>query len=227
VDTPRPGALDHRRGHSIDRVRNNPHHAVTDPAVVRRLIDENPWATLVSRHDDELVASHYPVLLEERDDGALSVVSHVGRPDETLHGLGSAEVLLIVAGPNGYVSPSWYGDAALRISTWNFSVAHCYGTPEILTDEENLAVLTRLVDRFESRVEKPEPLDPELGAEYAPGTVGFRLVITRFTCKVKMSADEDPQTQRQVLAELRSPGPYFNPRLADDMERALREAHRR
>lgn len=208
-------------------MRHNANHAVTDPFVVRRMIDENPWATLVSGRDGELVASHYPVLLEDRADGALSVVSHVGRPDDDVHRLGASEVLLIVSGPNGYISPSWYSDAALRISTWNFSVAHCYGTPEILSPEENLDVLTRLVDRFESRVDVPEPLDPVLAARYAPETVGFRLVITRFVCKVKMSGSEDERTQRQVLAALRRPGPFENLPLADEMERALTEAEPR
>ncbi len=46
-------------------VRPNPHHAAEDPAVVRRLISENPWGTLVSANNGELVASHYPVLLDE------------------------------------------------------------------------------------------------------------------------------------------------------------------
>jgi transcriptional regulator len=39
-------------------VRHNRFHAETDPAVVRRLIAENPWSTLVSHADGELVASH-------------------------------------------------------------------------------------------------------------------------------------------------------------------------
>ena len=38
-------------------MRHNPKHAVTDEAVVRRLIAENPWATIVSEHAGELVAS--------------------------------------------------------------------------------------------------------------------------------------------------------------------------
>ena len=88
-------------------MRHNPKHAVDDERVVRRLIAENPWATIVSQNRGELVASHYPVLLDEEADG-LAVVTHVGRPDEQVHGLGSGEVLLIVAGPHGYVSPSWY-----------------------------------------------------------------------------------------------------------------------
>lgn len=208
-------------------MRHSPHHAVTDPAVVRRLIAENPWATLVSDNDGELVASHYPVLLDERDDDRLAIVTHVGRPDDQVHGFGSGnEMLLIVAGPHGYVSPSWYGPEGVRAPTWNFSVAQCHGVPEILSPEENLAVLTRLVERFERHVEDPVYLDQELGARLATGTVGIRLEITRFTCKVKMSQDKDPQSQRQVLEALRRPGPYQHPALAEDMERALRPSRK-
>jgi transcriptional regulator len=203
-------------------MRHSPHHAVADPEVVRRLIAENPWATLVSANDGELVASHYPVLLDDRDDGRLAVVTHVGRPDDQVHGFGPEEMLLIVAGPQGYISPSWYSELGVRAPTWNFSVAHCYGVPEILEPDENLQVLTRLVERFEQRVDAPVYLDPQVGARLAPGTVGIRLPISRFVCKVKMSQDKDPQSQQQVLDALRRPGPYQHPALADDMERALR-----
>jgi transcriptional regulator len=201
-------------------MRHSPDHAVTDEQVVRRLIAENPWATLVSNPEGELVASHYPVLLDERD-GQLAVVTHVGRPDEELHRFGTGELLLIVAGPHGYISPSWYSELGTPVPTWNFSVAHCYGVPEVLAADENLRVLTRLVEHFEQHVEAPLRLDQEFGARLAGGTVGVRLPISRFVCKVKMSQDKDPRSQRQVLAALRRRGPYFNPALADELERAL------
>ncbi|HWK30188.1 MAG TPA: FMN-binding negative transcriptional regulator [Solirubrobacter sp.] len=201
-------------------MRHNPHHAVTDPAVVRRMIEENPWATIVSANDG-IVASHYPILIDE-ESGDLAIYTHVGRPDEDIHGFGSgAEVLLIVAGPHGYVSPSWYAPGSTRAPTWNFSVAHCYGVPEILSAERNLAVLTRLVAHFERHVEEPLYLEPEYGARLARGTVGIRLPITRFVCKVKMSEDKDPVTRRQVLEHLRGDGPYASPVLAAEMARAL------
>ncbi|HYI37384.1 MAG TPA: FMN-binding negative transcriptional regulator [Thermoleophilaceae bacterium] len=203
-------------------MRHNPKHAVEDEQVVRRLIAENPWATIVSQNNGDLVASHYPVLLDEEADG-LAVVTHVGRPDEKVHGLGSTEVLLIVAGSHGYVSPSWYTEHDTPAPTWNFSVAHCYGTPQILEAGENLRVLTRLVDHFERHVDSPVPLDPEVGARLARGTVGLRLPIDRFVCKVKMSQDKEEQSRRRVLEELRGSGPYAHPALAADMERALGE----
>jgi predicted FMN-binding regulatory protein PaiB len=48
-------------------------------------------------------------------------------------------------------SPSWYAPGATRAPTWNFSVAHCYGVPEILSPEENLRVLAAL------RADGPHP----------------------------------------------------------------------
>jgi transcriptional regulator len=70
-------------------------------------------------------------------------------------------------------------------------------------------------------VEKPAYLDPEVGAQLAPGTVGLRIPITRFVCKVKMSQDKDEASQQQVLDALRGTGPYSHQRLADEMQRAL------
>jgi transcriptional regulator len=201
-------------------VRHNPHHVVDDPEVVRGLIRENPWGILVSCRSDQLVASHYPLLLDEDDDG-LAVFTHVGRPDEQLHGFGDREVMLIVQGVHGYVSPSWYAPGATRAPTWNFAAAHCYGFPEILDEETNLCTLERLVAHFERRVENPMLLDLEWGAGLAKGTVGIRVAITRFQCKLKMSQDKDPDTQRRVVQALRAPGAYCNPRLADEMQRAL------
>ena len=125
-------------------MRHNPKHAETDPEVVRALIAAHPWGTIVSQTGGELVASHYPILLDDEADD-LTVLTHVGRPDEEQHGFGDAEMLLIVAGPHGYISPSWYSEEATPAPTWNFSVAHCYGVPQVLEAEENLRVLTRLV----------------------------------------------------------------------------------
>jgi transcriptional regulator len=200
-------------------MRHNPSHDVTDPQVVRDLIAEHPWATLVSSAEQGIVASHYPVLL---DDGPeLAVLTHVGRPDEEIHGFGSGEVLLIVAGTHGYISPSWYSQEVTRVPTWNFSVAHCYGIPEMLDEQQNLRVLTRLVEHFERHVQQPALLDQEIGARIARGTIGLRLPISRFTCKVRMSREKDADTQRGVIRALRSPGPYSNPALAEEMSRVL------
>jgi transcriptional regulator len=205
-------------------MRHNPAHAIEDPEtrddLARDLIRANPWATLVSSGADGLVASHYPVLVDEGAEG-LAIVTHLGRPDEEIHGLGESEILVIVQGTHGYVSPSWYAPGATRAPTWNFTVAHLYGTPRILDEDENLAVLTRLVETFERRVEEPMLLDQEWGAQIARGTVGVRVPIDRVVAKRKLSQDKDETSRRRAIAHLREPGPYHHPQLADEMEREL------
>lgn len=201
-------------------MRHNPHHFVGDPNLVRRLIRENPWGILVSCHDGRLVASHYPVLLDEDADD-LAVLTHVGRPDETVHDFGEREIMLVVQGVHGYISPSWYASGGTRAPTWNFAVAHCYAIPQSLDEDTNLRTLARLVEHFERHVEDPMLLDLGWGAPVAKGTVGIRLPIHRFQCKIKMSQDKDPETRRRVIEALRAPGAYQNPRLANEMQHTL------
>ena len=160
------------------------------------------------------------MLLDENSD-ELAVFTHVGRPDEKVHGFRQREIMLIVQGVHGYISPSWYAPGATRAPTWNFEVAHCYGTPQILDEDTNLLTLARLVEHFDRQVEEPMMLDHEWAVPVARGTVGIRLPISRFVCKVKMSQDKDPETQRRVIDALRAPGSYHNPRLAEEMARAL------
>lgn len=141
-------------------MRHNPAYSVDDPDLVRELVRANPWATLVSDAEEGIVASHYPVLLDEEAEG-LTLLTHLGRPDEVVHELGRGEMLVIVQGRHGYISPSWYAPGATRAPTWNFTVAHCYGVPQVLSEEENVDVLSRLVARFEREVEEPLYLDRE------------------------------------------------------------------
>ncbi|WBU39030.1 FMN-binding negative transcriptional regulator [Homoserinibacter sp. YIM 151385] len=201
-------------------MRQTPHYLLEDPEEVKRLIRENPWATIVSHTSTGLVASHYPVVLEE-DETGISIVSHVGRPDEQLHELGRHEILVVIQGPHGYISPNWYTEPNDFIPTWNHVTAHLYGTPEILSAEENLRVLGELVDHFESRMPEPVSLeiDPVYSARIAKGTVGLRLRVTRFDARLKLSQNKTAEVRERIMAELRGEGPYAQPGLAEEMTR--------
>lgn len=200
-------------------MRHTPGYIVTDPEEIKRLIRENPWATIVSHTAKGLVASHYPVILEENAEG-ISIVSHVGRPDEQLHELGQHEVLVIIQGPHGYISPGWY-DSGDFVPTWNHVTAHLYGTPELLSDAENFRVLGELVDHFEDRMPHPVHLDVDETAarQIAKGTVGLRLVVTRFDARLKLSQNKSPEVIDRVIDELQAGENYSNPELAREMRR--------
>lgn len=204
-------------------MRQNPSFTLADVAEIRRVVEGNPWATIVSDGDEGMVASHYAVLLdEERDD--LTIVGHVGRPDDLIHGLGQRELLVVLQGPHGYISPGWYGDVP-AVPTWNYTAVHLAGVPEILTAEENLRVLDRLVDRFEQEMPAPRgmwmrPNDESFVTRLSAGTVGFRLTPTRVVAKRKLSQNKPAETIETVISALDGDGPYANPALASEMRRA-------
>jgi transcriptional regulator len=203
-------------------MRHTPTFVLSDVDEVKRLVRENPWATIVSHTAAGLVASHYPVVLEQddADPDAIVIVSHVGRPDERSHELGEHEVMVIVQGPHGYVSPGWY-PAEQIIPTWNHVTAHLWGTPEILTDDENFRVLGELVDHFERVMPEPSTLtlDDAGSRRVAKGTVGIRLRVTRFDARAKLSQNKAPEVVDRIVDELEHGEHYAQPALAAEMRR--------
>lgn len=203
-------------------MRQNPSFAMTDVAELRRVIALNPWAMLVGADADGMTASHYAILLDPtRDD--LTVVGHVGRPDDLVLGLGERELLIAFQGPHGYISPNWYGDVA-AVPTWNYVSVHLSGVPEILDTEENLRVLDHLVDHFESAFPSPRgmwapPNDEAFVRRLEAGTIGFRLTPTRVVAKRKLSQNKPDDVIENVILEL-SGGAHANPALAAEMQRA-------
>jgi len=196
-------------------MRHTPTYLMTDVDEVKRLIRNHPWATFVSPASTGLVASHYPAILEE-DRDELSIVSHFGRPDERSHELGEHEILVIIQGPHDYVSPSWYPEGQL-IPTWNHVTAHLYGTPEVLSEDENYEMLSRLTDHFEDhRPDGRHLSQDEAGTRRAAkGTVGLRMRVTRFDARAKLSQNKAPEVVDDITAHLAE----RNPALAEEMRR--------
>jgi transcriptional regulator len=193
---------------------------MTDPDEVRRLVRNHPWATIVSPSSTGLVASHYPVILDEAADGPdITILSHVGRPDDRLHELGRHEILIIVQGPRDYISPSWYAPGDL-VPTWNHVTARLYGTPEIL-DEENYAALSLLTDHFERDRPGGRSLAEDEAAtrREARGAVSFRLRVDRFDARAKLSQNKAPEVVDNVIDHVAE----HNAGLAEEMKRVREE----
>ncbi len=187
-------------------MRRTPAYIVDDPEWVKQLIRAHPWATIVSDTANGLVASHYPVILESDDD--IVIVSHVGRPDDELLELGRHEVIVIVQGPHDYISPSVYENGQ-NAPTWDHLTAHLYGVPELLSEEENYTVLAKLVDHFEDHIPGGRHLayDEEGARRQARGARGFRLRVTRFEARAKLSQNKTPEVIARVEADLAGRNP--------------------
>lgn len=197
----------------------NPYFASSDVAALRALVDANPWATLVTDTAEGLRASHYPVLLE--GDEGVALVTHVGKQDRRTLELGRHRMLVVIQGPHGYISSDWSPEGEF-VPTWNHTTAHLTCTVELLSAEENFAVLEQLVRKFEGRRAEPRLLEHygEAAHRAARGTLGLRLRMESFQMLRKLSQNKPPEVVRRLVDELRRHPRDYNAMLADDMERA-------
>ena len=106
------------------------------------------FGTLTVCGPDVPLLAHVPFC--EVADGVLEC--HLMRSNPVLRVL-PARALLAVTGPDGYVSPDWYGMAD-QVPTWNYVVVHLEGCAEALPAEKMPAHLDRLSAAFESRLDK-------------------------------------------------------------------------
>lgn len=200
-------------------MRHTPHYLMTDPNEVKRLIRDNPWATFVSATSRGLVASHYPVILDEAasEGDGIVILSHFGRPDDELHELGQHQALVIIQGPHDYISPSWYAPGDL-VPTWNHVTAHLYGTPDILNEEDNYQALSRLTDHFEANMPHGRSLseDEPRTRRAAQGATSFRMRVDRFDARAKLSQNKTPEVRSNIADRLTE----HNRSLAEEMRRS-------
>lgn len=177
--------------------------ASSDLAQLDALVAQAPFVTLVTTDADGApFASHLPVLYR-RDGERILVEGHWARPNPQARHASSA--LVIVHGPQAYVSASWYPDKepAARVPTWNYAVAHLSGRLETYEDEAGLAdLVSRLSARFEASVAESWAFEPERQDHRAQlrGIVGFRLVPDRIALKFKLSQNH-PLANREAVAK--------------------------
>jgi transcriptional regulator len=177
----------------------------TDLAQLDRLLQADPFITLVSTDADGApVASQLPVLYR-RDGGDILVEGHWARANPQSRHQG--EVLLLVRGPHAYVSPAWYPDkeAEARVPTWNYASAQLRGSLERFEDEASLAdLVSRLSDRFEAQVGSDWRFEPrrEDHRVQLRGIVGFRFVPRQVDLKFKLSQNHPAANRESVAAQL-------------------------
>jgi len=171
-------------------VYQRPAFTETDLAQLDALVARDAFVTLVTTGTDGLpFASHLPVLYA-RDGDRVLIEGHWARPNPQARHAGPA--LAIVHGPHAYISPGWYPDkeAAARVPTWNYVVAHLYGR---LAPTEDGGALASIVDRL-SRVNEARvgndwrfEHDRDDHVRQLRGIIGFRFEVERVEMTFKLN----------------------------------------
>lgn len=179
----------------------------TDLIELDRLVEWNAFASLITMIDGQPCVSHIPVVYERNEDQVV-FRGHWAKPNPQWKG--DLNALLVIHGPNAYVSPGWYPDKEekARVPTWNYAIAHIQGPLEITHEESELAaIVSELTETNETNVGSDWEFEPETREDHRrqlAGIVGFRLVAKQISMKFKLSQNHPETNIESVIEQLPS-----------------------
>jgi len=178
--------------------------AVKDLPVLQDFMEQYSFGTLVTRHADELIASHLPFVLD-RDAGPNGTLrGHLAvRNPQLAHLASGAEALVMFQGPHLYISPSWYATPH-NVPTWNYTAVHAYGLPKIVDRDALVELLKDLVQENEKSFEQPWDFDSEASWMQAllPQIAAFEIPIEKLQGKFKLNQNRVAADRARVIEVL-------------------------
>ncbi|WP_447760126.1 FMN-binding negative transcriptional regulator [Sphingopyxis panaciterrae] len=165
------------------------------------LVREIGFAAIFASTPDGPRVAHAPVLLAA-DRATLQF--HLARGNALTRHLDGASALVVVQGPDAYVSASWYADAD-QVPTWNYVAIEMEGIARKLDDAALVAQLDTLSARHEARVDAHPPwtrdkMNPALSSKMIGAIMGFEVRITAWRPTIKLSQNK-PADERERVAK--------------------------
>lgn len=177
------------------------------PADAIQIVEENPWALLLSNGEEFPFATNLPLLIERSGSNERMVLTgHIARGNEHERALAkpNAKVVAIFEGPWSYVTASWYPQRQMP-STYYYTAVHCFGTIEMQDEAALDAHLEDLTRRMESPIPNGWRTDEiprsEITRRFA-AIAGFRIHVDRVEAKFKLGQDEPLRDALAVAEQL-------------------------
>jgi transcriptional regulator len=186
-----------------------PHHfSSSDIALAHQLIQQHPFASLVSNDDDGFpFVTHLPIHLDLSQPG-FALQGHVAKGNPHWRFLKSRpQALVTFVGPHAYLSPKVYPDLA-RVPTWNYVALHCKVNVILVTEAaEKDQLLKQLIgDHEPDYAAQWRALPDDFAEKMLAGMVAFRLEVVSWQLKLKLNQHR-PEAKQTTLDAYESGNP--------------------
>jgi transcriptional regulator len=197
-----------------------PAHFKPDDDTVRSLLGSIGEAELITATAEGLMATMLPLVYDEGESrtglgtwGAL--LGHVARNNVQWRVPAIGEAMVIVRGPDAYISPAWYAtkrEHGRVVPTWNYVTAHVHGRLLIHDDPAWVeANVRRLTAKYEASRAEPWSVDDAPEAYIAgqiKAIVGVEILIDRVEGKWKLSQNRSDADIAGAIAGLEERGEH-------------------
>jgi len=177
------------------------HFIETDINEIKRIINDFPLATLITKSANGLEANHLPFLVDFKNNTPQSLLGHIaiGNPIYQ-NNKDNEEVLVVYKAEDSYISPNWYPTKKVNhkvVPTWNYQSLHLYGKIKFLKDIKSLLkIVGKLTKIYEMQVEESDPwtikqAPKDFIKEKLSNIVGIQIDITKILAKSKLNQNRD------------------------------------
>ena len=186
-----------------------------DRAFQKALIERIGFGMIFASTPDGPRVAHTPIVMT----GGRTAQFHLARSNALTRHLTDGPALIVVNGPDAYISARWYAQAD-QVPTWNYVAMELEGRCVRLDDAGLRQLLRAIGDRHEGRIETGEPWTMDTMSQQhldalLKGIVGFEMRITEWRETVKLSQNKSDDERRRVIDGLRANG---SPAMAALME---------
>ncbi len=194
------------------------HYRNEDLDEIKEFLVNNSFGILINTVDNKPWATHIPLELDKAPYGKDILVGHIAKANpQWKHFSEDQEVLCIFNGPHSYISSSWYKKE--EVPTWNYIAVHIYGKLKILTEEETMASMHKLVEKYERGSKHPISLK-NMSAKtlrQVKGVVGFQIEIRDIQATYKLSQTRT-EDHAKIISELQEQDNPDSAAIAKEMQ---------
>ena len=189
----------------------NPLYRSDDTAADAALVGQIGFGMVFAATPDGPRVAHTPLLMTEGG----AVQFHLARSNALARHLDGATALIVVNGPDAYVSPRWYDDRN-TVPTWDYVALELEGPVRRMNDDGLEAFLHAAILKHETRLGgepwRADESSETMWAGLFRGIVGFELTVAARRPTYKLSQNKPSETRARIADGLTEAG---SPALAD------------
>jgi transcriptional regulator len=183
----------------------NPLFRTEDRALLESLIEEVGFGMVFAQTGDGPRVAHTPLL--STGDGAVQF--HLARGNALTRYLAGQEALVVINGPDAYITPRWYADAN-TVPTWDYVALELQGPVRKMAEEGLVGLLEALIERHEGCI-AGDPwtlgeVDEAKLRQMLGMIVGFEMEVRAWRPTLKLSQNKSAEDRAAIADGLQAHG---------------------
>jgi transcriptional regulator len=178
-----------------------------DRHALRAFAEEIGFGMILATTPDGPRVAHAPFVFLDED----RIGFHLARGNGIAKHLHGGEALMVVNGPDAYISPDWYGLDHNQVPTWNYLALELQGAVTRMDRDALVAQVEALSAAQEARL-SPKPawtrdkMDESIFDKMLGAIIGFELRITAWRGTAKLGQNKPVEARAGAAAALDARG---------------------